>query len=63
MREGWTWLWNARKWHYFRSGKSLCGRWGILSENALEVGKDDSEDNCTGCRRKLIGEQPVGRPH
>ena len=30
MKEGWTWLINSRKEHYFRDGKSLCGKWIYL---------------------------------
>lgn len=51
--EGWAWLINATKWHYFRTdGRSLCGRWMLLSNNATERGNDNSPDNCKSCRRK-----------
>jgi hypothetical protein len=51
--EGWSYLINATKWHYFKAdGKSLCGRWLILG-GKREQGNDDSADNCKACRRKL----------
>lgn len=53
MDEGWTWLSNARKWHYFVDKKSLCSKWEIWTDDGLEEGKDDSPDNCVACKRKL----------
>lgn len=63
-KEGWTWLVNSRKWHYFVDGKALCGKFMLLHVGDLETGKDNSPDNCTGCKRKLVvrseaGQQPV----
>jgi hypothetical protein len=54
--EGWTWLFNSRKWHYFRDQKSLCGKWAILGNPTLEQGNDRSPDNCASCKRKRIAE-------
>ncbi len=53
--EGWTWLQNATKWHYFvlTDGKSLCGKWCLWGSPELEQGNDDSEDNCKACQKKL----------
>ena len=53
--EGWTWLTNSSKWHYFRGERrSLCGKFLHMgSMNGLEQGNDDSPDNCAACRRKL----------
>ena len=53
LKEGWGYLINSTKWHYFRNGRSLCGKWGILSDKALELGNDDSPDNCKACKKKL----------
>lgn len=45
--EGWNWLHNSRKWHYFADGRSLCGKWMTLGTNAdAEQGGDASSDNC-----------------
>lgn len=57
--EGWTWLSNATKWHYFirEDGKSLCGKWGLFGSPELEQGDDDSEDNCKACQKKLEARQ------
>lgn len=51
--EGWTWLVNSRKWHYFINGRSLCGKFLLLVVPELEQGNDDSPDNCVICRREL----------
>ena len=53
MKQGWTWLINSPRWHYFVKGKSLCGRWMIISDANLEIGNDNSPDNCKACRKKL----------
>lgn len=50
--EGWTWLFNATKWHYFVGNRSLCGRW-INYGHKREQGNNDSPDNCAACRKKL----------
>ena len=52
-KEGWTWLYNATKYHYFVGGRSLCGRWMLFSAGGLEQGNDDSIDNCVSCKKKL----------
>lgn len=56
--EGWTWLINARKWHYFRNGRSLCGQQMILKHPAegYELDNPNSPDNCPRCRAKLVKE-------
>lgn len=54
FREGWTWLENSKKWHYFVDGRALCGRWLLVSTPKLEQGNDDSPDNCLACQKKLI---------
>ena len=54
-KEGWNWLHNSRKWHYFGvDGRSLCGGFALFGSNAdAETGNDDSKDNCAKCRREL----------
>jgi len=52
-QEGWTWLINSRKWHYFVGPRSLCRRWALVGNPELEKGNDDSPDNCAACKRKL----------
>ena len=60
MMEGWTYLLNSRKWHYFTADRnqSLCGKFMLLKLPELEQGNDDSQDNCAACRRKLARRQP-----
>jgi len=53
-KEGWTWLYNATKWHYFVDGRSLCGKYMLFGQgNDLEQGHNNSPDNCVSCKRKL----------
>lgn len=49
--EGWTFLWNSTKWHYFVEGRSLCGRFLLLANPAFDC-HIDSPDNCKACLRK-----------
>lgn len=57
MREGWNWLFNSSKWHYFREGRSLCGKWMTLGNPEYQQGNDNSPDNCAACKRKLLKER------
>lgn len=59
LTEGWTWLHNSTRWHYFDEGRSLCGKWMILSCDNLEIGNDNSPDNCAACGKKLAGRQAL----
>ncbi|MGB9825256.1 MAG: hypothetical protein ACPLRU_01170 [Desulfofundulus sp.] len=59
-KQGWAWLINSRKWHYFIDGKSLCGKYLLIGSPELEQGNDDSPENCAACRKalkKLQGKQ------
>jgi hypothetical protein len=55
VNEGWTWLTNSKKWHYFVGGRSLCGGFMIFAnmQGKLEQGNNDSADNCASCKKKL----------
>ena len=53
MTDGWSWLRNSEKWHYFVGGRSLCGKWMGLRLGELEQGNDESMDNCTACKKAL----------
>ena len=57
--EGWTWLHNAKKWHYFRGGKSMCGQWQLFKHpnEGYEIGNENSTDNCKACKRALLKER------
>ena len=54
--EGWTFLWNSKKWHYFRDGRSLCRRWMCLSYTPDEKELIDSPDNCAECKKRRMKE-------
>lgn len=57
IKEGWYYLSNSPKWHYFRDGRSLCGRWATFAKEGFEQGNDGSPDNCMGCQKKLLKEK------
>jgi hypothetical protein len=57
INEGWGYISNSPKWHYFRNGRSLCGRWGSFGRTDLEQGNDGSPDNCKACRTKITAEK------
>lgn len=54
--EGWSFLWNSKKWHYFREKRSLCGKWLCLSDSPDERENIDSPSNCAECRRRRLKE-------
>ena len=51
--EGWGMCFNTPKWHYFVEGRSLCGRFMLFGKQDLELGNDNSPDNCKACKAKL----------
>jgi hypothetical protein len=59
--EGWTWMRNATKWHYFRGRRSLCRRWGLIVDPArgYSLENNDSPDNCKACARLVLAELEV----
>jgi hypothetical protein len=55
-REGWGCPPASRKFHYFREGMSLCGKWGFAFHLPLEQGQDDHSENCADCKRRRAKE-------
>jgi hypothetical protein len=57
VREGWTYLYNSPKWHYFssdRDNRSLCNRYMLLvMPDELEQGNEESSSNCKACVKAL----------
>ena len=52
-KEGWGFSPQiSRKWHYFVNGMSLCRKIGLY-RGQLEQGNDESNDNCTACKKLL----------
>lgn len=51
-KEGWNWLSNATKWHYFVEGRSLCRRWMCFGTD-LKEDTGESPDDCAACRKAL----------
>lgn len=55
--QGWKYLFNAPKQHYFKDGRSLCGRWMTFGHgDCIEDNEKPQHDECTSCRRKLTPE-------
>ena len=53
QKEGWNWLINSPKWHYFRDGRSLCGRWMSFTKDGFDTeDKLDHPDNCKECNKR-----------
>lgn len=59
--EGWTWTHGARKWHYYREKRAVCGRMLLFvhPDEGYELGKNDSPDNCAACKQKLAKESAI----
>lgn len=57
--EGWVWAPNWNKAHYIRHSRSLCGKWLYPNKTPrnFEGGNDESQDNCTSCKRALQKEK------
>jgi hypothetical protein len=55
-KEGWAFLWNSKKVHYFRESRSLCGRWLCFSMEFYPDENLNSPDNCAECRRRRTKE-------
>jgi hypothetical protein len=55
--EGWWFPGLSRKAHYFREGRSLCGKWGTFGQQPLTPDTHKSPDDCAACRRKLDREK------
>jgi len=50
--DGWAWPGLARKAHFFREGRSLCGRWlytGPLCQNQVEDDMAPGREDCWKC--------------
>ena len=56
--EGWTWTHGARKWHYYREWRAICGGMLLFKHPAegYELNNDNSADNCAACKRKKAQE-------
>lgn len=54
------------KFHYFKNGIALCGKWMQMPFLELEEGMDDHRDNCAQCKKlkaKLIPSAPAAESH
>lgn len=55
--EGWHFLPGARKAHYFRDARALCGRWGYFGHDFEPDTAIASPDDCLACLRVLDRER------
>lgn len=58
LTEGWMFPHGARKAHFFRELRSLCGSYGMFPIESVMLQEDTgtaSRDDCAGCRRRLEG--------
>jgi hypothetical protein len=53
IAKGWKWVYGSPKFHYFIEGQSLCRRWLVLSDRDLELGNNNSPDNCIACKKVI----------
>lgn len=51
-KEGWGWPANSTRVHYFREGRSLCGKWAFFGELDKSIDLPAS-DYCGPCAKKL----------
>jgi hypothetical protein len=52
--EGWGYIANSKKWHYYADGGvSLCRKFMKFTQHDLEQGSNNSPDNCAECKRRL----------
>jgi hypothetical protein len=59
IKEGWNWLVNSAKEHYFVKGRSLCGKWGLLDLGACEQRPFDRVQDCHVCHKALLKRQKL----
>lgn len=60
LTEGWGYMSNAVKGHYFKSNRSLCGRWIFFGELDADDGVARQSD-CLSCRKKNGGSKWLTR--
>jgi len=56
MEEGWYTPLTARKSHYFKDGRSLCGTWRIIPPLKVDLKPNPDKTPCTTCLKKLKSE-------
>jgi hypothetical protein len=54
-KQGWAWLTNSSKPHYFIDRLSICGKWMAPGVNEFndDPSFDNSPDNCAACVKKV----------
>ena len=62
MGEGWAWPRRGRRAHYFRDGRSLCGRWSSWPSSYAQNQELGSLDHCAKCARRRAKETTNAAP-
>ena len=57
LTEGWISLYNARKFHYARDGRTLCGKFLYLGASYSPDTGSDHKNDCAACSKKLRAER------
>lgn len=60
---GWRWMFNAKKIHFFNNGRALCGKWMILSSSDKEdltVRNSPLPDECRECHKRAKKARGMG---
>lgn len=54
-KQGWNYMVNSPKWHYFIEGRSLCDRWLGLGLSGFDDDplSDNHPSNCAVCAKKV----------
>lgn len=53
---GWGKPYPSRKFHYFKTERSVCRAWGCFMVE-LAQGPDEHPDNCASCQRIRLAEK------
>ena len=56
--EGWARPSNARKFHYYVGGRSLCGKWFFLGEVDEDAGEPTASD-CKACAKSMVTRRKI----
>ena len=52
MSEGWSWIGSSKEAHYFRNGRSLCGRWTSYTKEPVGMEGHRPCFECCGAIRR-----------
>ena len=59
--EGWAKPMRSQRVHFFRSARSLCGKWSYFGDLEIDNG-EPSTDDCAACARRRVAERAKEDP-